>query len=140
MSLDSLERVGKRKEDERGVEEEGVMMIPERIRDTRAPLQEYTNVREVLGVFEGNVIKKRIKGQWKMRARMQSDTILSIDLHKKLELEDEGKKRDKLNQREDTSILMIIHPGKKWKQCSLDTEMKHFEVEEINRDLSQSYK
>lgn len=75
-----------------------------------------------------------------MRARMQSDTILSFDLHEKLELGDERKKRDKLNQKEDTSILMIIHPGKKWKQCSLDTEMKHFEVEETNRDLSQSYK
>lgn len=33
MSLDSLERVRKRKEDERGVEGEGVMMIPEQIRD-----------------------------------------------------------------------------------------------------------
>lgn len=49
-------------------------------------------MREVLGVLEGNVIKKSIKGQWKMRARMQSDTILSINLYEKLELEDEGRK------------------------------------------------
>lgn len=44
---------------------------------------------------------------------MQSDTTLSTDLHGKLELEDEGKKRDRLNQEKDTGTLMIIYPGKK---------------------------
>lgn len=70
---------------------------------------------------------------------MQS-TTLSTDLHGKLELEDEGKKIDRLNQEEDTCTLIIIHPGKKWKQCSSDTEMKHSEVEETSCDWSQSYK
>lgn len=71
---------------------------------------------------------------------MQSDTTSSTDLHGKLELEDKGKKRDRLNHEKGTGTLMIIHPRKKWKQCRSDTEMKHFEVEETSHDWSQSYK